>query len=496
MPVYHPIRPPISRPRRSLALRRTAAVLLSLLLLPPAGLAQGLPDLGELAQVDLPPAVEQRIGQAMLNEYRASPEFVDDAEITAYVNRLGQGLAAHIDETYQTFEFFVLRDKTLNAFAMPGGYIGLHTGLITAAESESELAGVLGHEISHVTQRHLARLFNKQNQTSVPMMVAMALALLAARNNSQAAIGGVAAAGAAGMQNQLNYSRDFEREADRMGLRLLDKSGYDVRGMESFFERLQRFGRLYEGNAPGYLRTHPLTTERIADMDNRIQGMTRRTLPDALDLRLVQAKIIAGEGQGRDAVLEFQGMLREKNYRSEVATWFGLAHAQLRALNVAGALQALAEVRRLKADSPMVETLTAQVQQRQGDAAAAEATLRQSLQRHSQDRPTSYALIAQLQTMQKHEAALRQVKYDLQHWPNDAQLYFLQAQSYAALGKPLQQFKSQAEGHVLRGQLMPAIQQLMQAQKVPDGDFFEHSQVDARLRELKQRQAEEAKSKS
>ena len=496
MPVYHPIRPPISRPRRSLALRRTAAVLLSLLLLPPAGVAQGLPDLGELAQVDLPPAVEQRIGQAMLNEYRASPDFVDDAEITAYVNRLGQGLAAHIDETYQTFEFFVLRDKTLNAFAMPGGYIGMHTGLITAAESESELAGVLGHEISHVTQRHLARLFNKQSQASVPMMVAMALALLAARNNSQAAIGGVAAASAASMQSQLNYSRDFEREADRMGLRLLDKSGYDVRGMESFFERLQRFGRLYEGNAPGYLRTHPLTTERIADMDNRIQGMTRRTLPEALDLRLVQAKIIASEGQGRDAVLEFQGMLREKSYRSEVAAWFGLAHAQLRALNVAGAAQALAEVRRLKADSPMVETLTAQVQQRQGEAAAAEATLRQSLQRHPQDRPTSYALIAQLQTMQKHEVALRQVKYDLQHWPNDAQLYFLQAQSYAALGKPLQQFKSQAEGHVLRGQLMPAIQQLIQAQKVPDGDFFEHSQVDARLRELKQRQAEEAKSKS
>lgn len=467
-----------------------------MLLLPPAGLAQGLPDLGELAQADLPPAVEQRIGQAMLNEYRMSPDFVDDPEIVAYVSRLGQGLAAHVDETYQTFEFFVLSDKTLNAFAMPGGYIGLHTGLITAAESESELAGVLGHEISHVTQRHLARLFNKQNLSSVPMMVAMALALLAARNNSQAAIGGVAAAGAAGMQSQLNYSRDFEREADRLGLRLLDKGGYDVRGMENFFERLQRFGRLYEGNAPGYLRTHPLTTERIADMDNRIQGMTRRTLPDSLELRLVQAKIVAAEGQGRDAVLAFQGMLREKNYRSEAAAWFGLAHAQLRALNVDGAAQALAEVRRLKADSPMVETLAAQVQQRQGDAAAAEETLRQSLKRHPQDRPTSYALIAQLQRMQKHEAALRQVKYDLQHWPNDAQLYFLQAQSYAAMGKSLQQFRSQAEGHVLRGQLVPAIQQLMQAQKVPDGDFFEHSQVDARLRELKQRQAEEAKSKS
>lgn len=476
--------------------RRVTAFLLALLLAPPTGVAQGLPDLGELAQVDLPPAMEQRIGQSVLNEYRMQPEFVEDAEITAYVNRIGLGLATNIDETYQPFEFFVLRDKTLNAFAMPGGYIGVHTGLITAAETESELAGVLAHEISHVTQRHLARMFNKQSQTSIPMMAAMALALLAARNNSQAAIGGVAAAGAAGVQSQLNYSRDFEREADRMGLRLLDKSGYDVRGMENFFERLQRFGRLYENNAPGYLRTHPLTTDRIADMDNRIQSLPKRTLPDSVSLRLVQAKIIATEGQGRDAVIEFQSQLREKTYRIEAAAWYGLALAQLRALNPVGAAQALAELRKFKLDQPMIETLTAQVQQRQGDAAGAEATLRQSLKRHPQDRPTSYALIDQLQSMQKHEEALRQVKYDLQFWPNDAQLYFLQAKSYAALGNQLQQFKSQAEGYVLRGQLMPAIQQLIQAQKVPEGDFFEHSQVDARLRELKQRQAEEAKSKS
>jgi predicted Zn-dependent protease len=476
--------------------RRCSAFCLGLLLLPPAGLSQGLPDLGESAQVDLPPAMEQRIGQSVLNEYRMQPEFLDDAEITAYVNHMGQQLALNSDDLRQTFEFFVLRDKTLNAFAMPGGYIGVHTGLISAAESESELAGVLAHEISHVTQRHLARLFNKQSQMSIPMMAAMALALLAARNNSQVGMGGVMAAGAAGVQNQLNYTREFEREADRLGLTLLDKTGYDVRGMENFFERLQRFGRLYENNAPGYLRTHPLTTERIADMDNRVQNLPKRNLPDSLTLRLVQAKIIATDGQGRDAVLEFQAQMREKTYRSEAAAWYGLALAQLRAFNPAGAAQSMAELRKFKLESPMIETLAAQVQQRQGESAAAEATLRQALQRYPQDRPTSYALVAQLQAMQKHDAALRQVKYDLQHWPNDAQLYFLQAQIYAAQGKQLQQFRSQAEGHVLRGQLMPAIQQLMQAQKVPDGDFFEHSQVDARLRELKQRQAEEAQSKS
>ncbi|HWU84913.1 MAG TPA: M48 family metalloprotease, partial [Rhodocyclaceae bacterium] len=440
----------------------------------------------------LPPAMEQRIGQSVLNEYRMQPEFVDDAEITAYLTHVGQKLAAHL-EVPQSFEFFVLRDKTLNAFAMPGGYIGVHTGLIAAAESESELAGVLAHEISHVTQHHLARMFSQQSQASIPMLAAMALAVLAARNNSQVGIGGIAAVTAASAQSQLNYSRDFEREADRIGLGLLDKSGYDVRGMESFFERLLRFGRLYDNNAPGYLRTHPLTTDRIADMDNRIRSLPQRTLPDSQTLRLVQAKIAATEGQGRDAVLDFKAQLQTKSYRNEAAAWYGLTLAQLRALDPTAAAQSLAELRKFKLDSSMVETLAARVQQAQGDAAGAEATLRQALKRYPQERPVSYALIRQLQSMHKHEAALRQVKYDQQYWPNDAQLYLLQAESYAVQGKQLLQHKSQAEAYAMRGQLTQAIQQLMLAQKAPDGDFFEYSQVDARLRELKQKQADEAK---
>ena len=476
--------------------RRLAASGLSLLLLlPPVGLTQNLPDLGEAAQVDLPPALEQRIGQSVLNEYRTQPEFLDDPEVTGFIEGIGQKLAVHSDDVRQPFVFFVLRDKTLNAFAMPGGYIGVHTGLILSAESESELAGVLAHEISHVTQRHLARLFNKQNQASVPVMVAMALALLAARNNSQAGMGGVVAATAATVQNQLNYTREFEREADRLGLNLLERSGYDVRGMGGFFERLQKFSRLYENNAPGYLRTHPLTTERIADMGNRIEGRPKREIPDSLNFRLVQAKILATEGQGRDAVLEFQAQLREKKYRSEVAAWYGLAYAHLRALNPAAAAQALSEVRRFKPESPLVETLTAQIQLKQGDASAAEATLRQALQLYPQNRAVSYALIELLQATQKHEAALRQVKYDFQYWPNDDRLYLLQAKSYAAQGKRLQQHRSQAEAHAQRGQLIQAVEQLLLAQKSPDGDFFEYSQVDARLRELKQKQADEAKDK-
>lgn len=475
--------------------RRLAAFLLTLLLLPPAGLAEGLPDLGEAAEADLPPVMAQRIGQAIFNEYRVQPEFIDDPEVIDYINQLGQRLVDKSSEARFPFEFFVLRDASLNAFAMPGGYIGVHTGLIQAAQTESELAGVLAHEVSHVTQRHLARLFNKQNQMAMPMLVAMAAALLAARNNSSVAVGGIAAAQAATIQTQLSYSRDFEREADRIGLNLLESAGFDVRGMEGFFERLQKFGRLYENNAPGYLRTHPLTSERLSDMGNRIQDKPKRKVADSIEFALVKGKLRATDGAARDAVADFNAMLKEKTDSSEIGLRFGLAHAQLRVGNLVAAAQALAELRRLKAVSVMVDLLAAQLTLKQGNLTNAEAQIRQALQRYPQSRAASYALTELLLGAGRNEAAMRHINADLQLWPNDAQLYLLQARTYAASGKRLQQHWAQAEAYTMRGQLRQAVEQLLLAQKSPDGDFFEYSQVEAKLRELKQKLADESKNK-
>ncbi|HTJ96485.1 MAG TPA: M48 family metalloprotease [Rhodocyclaceae bacterium] len=474
---------------------RFAAFLLALLLAPPLGLAEGLPDLGEAAQADLPPALEQRIGQAILNEYRSEPEFVDDAEVVGYLNRLGHRLAEKSNDVRQPFEFFVIRDKTLNAFAMPGGYIGVHTALILAAQTESELAGVLAHEISHVTQRHLARMFNKQNQSTVPTLIAMAVAVLAARNNSSVGMGGVMAAQAAGIQSQLNYTRDFEREADRVGFDLLDRSGFDVHGMESFFERLQKFGRLYENNAPGYLRTHPLTTERIADMANRAQGKPYRQVREPIEFLLVRAKLKAFEGSPRDAVADFGAQLKEKKYANEAASHFGMAYAQMRAGNLPAVTQELAELRRLKVQSSMVDLLSALLAQKLGDFNGAENQLRMALFHNPQERALSYALADVLLSARKPDVALKHIFNDMQLWPGDAQLYLLQAQCYAAQGKLLLQHRSQADAYAMRGQLPQAIEQLQLAQKSPDGDFFEYSQVEALLRELKQKRADEAKEK-
>lgn len=462
----------------------------------PVALAEGLPDLGESSQADLSPQMEKRVGESIMQEIRQKePSYLDDPEVSAYLNRIGRRLASNSEGAHGEFEFFALRDPTLNAFALPGGFIGVHTGLILATQSESELASVLAHEISHVTQHHIARGLSQQSMSSAATLLSLAVAILAARHGSDAAQGALIAGQAAGVQQQLNYSREFEREADRVGIQLLERSGFDVRAMGTFFERLQRYGRLYENNAPGYLRTHPLTTERISDMENRIQAMPYHQVPDSLDYLLVRAKLRAEEGMPEEAVTDFDAQVTERKFASEPAARYGLAEALLRAKRYPAAEVQLAALRRLKVASPMVETLAADLRMTQGDAAGAAKILRTASGTYPQERAIAYALVDALLAAGQPREALIYTVGDLQAYTTDFRMHALQARTYAVLGNRLQQHRAQGEAYVLQGMLMPAIEQFELAQKAPDGDFYEHSQVDARLRQIKRRQAEEAKQK-
>jgi predicted Zn-dependent protease len=469
--------------------------LLFLLFAAPAVLADDLPDLGESAQADLPPQLEKQIGEKTMQEIRRDPSYLEDAEISDYVNRLGHRLTAKLEGSPLSFEFFVLKDPTVNAFAMPGGYIGVHTGLIMTAQSESELASVLAHEISHVTQHHLARQLARQGQTQLAALLSMAVAILAARNNPDVAMGAAVAGQAAGVQAQLAYSRDFEREADRLGLQLLQKAGFDVRAMATFFQRLLKYGRLYDSGAPAYLMTHPLTTERIADMENRIQQMPYRQVTDSLDFQLVRAKLKAQEGGIDDAITDFETQVAEQKTLSLPAARYGLARAYLRGNRLDGAEAQLAELRRQKISSPMIETLAAELRTRRNDASGAERILRQAAAKYPQDRAITYALAETLLDDHRADEAVKLTSGNLEIYAADPRLYSLRARAYALLGKQLQQHRSLAEAYRLQGQLGEAVEQLQLAQRSPDGDFYEHSEVDARLREMKAMLVEDMKSK-
>jgi predicted Zn-dependent protease len=242
--------------------------------------ASQLPDLGDSSQVALTPAQERKIGEQIVRQIRAQGFYLQDPEVNDYLNELGRRLVAASRDTKQDFEFFAVPDPQINAFALPGGYIGVHTGLILLAQNESELASVLAHEISHVTQRHMARMVANQKNSMLLTLAGLALAILASRaggaNGTQGIQAAVAGSQALAMQNQLNFTRENEYEADRIGFSRLVAAGFDPNGAAVFMERLQRGTRFADnGSTPSYLRTHPITYERIAEAQSRAQGECR-----------------------------------------------------------------------------------------------------------------------------------------------------------------------------------------------------------------------------
>lgn len=458
--------------------------------------ADDLPDLGEAARAEFSPQVERKIGESIMNEIRLrEPSYVDDPEINDYLNRLGRRLVEASANPTGDFHFFAIRDNTINAFAMFGGFIGVNTGTMLTAQSESELAGVMAHEIAHVTQNHLARQIAKEKQNTIPSMIAMAVGILAARANSSVAAASVVSAQAGAVQAQLAYSRDFEREADRTGYQTLEKAGFDVRSLGDFFERLQKAGRLYEVNAPVYLRSHPLTVERISDMQNRAQGSPYRQVVSDLDFYLVRAKLRAQAGTPREAVSDFEAQLRERKYASLAATRYGLAVSLQRAKDAAAAQREMESIRALKVASPMIAGLAAEIRTSLSDLSAAQTIYRDALLRFPQARSLVYGYAESLYAGRQFDQLLPFLESQLQLNSADYLLYGLQAKTYAAMGKRLAQHRAQAEFYMLQGQLGQAVEQLQFAQQATDGSFFEQSAVDARLRELRKLQADEAKLK-
>ena len=473
---------------------RLSYLIALLLLMVPDALAEGLPELGEASQTTLSPLQERRLGENIMREIRADPSYLDDPPLTDYLNNLGYRLISSSDDPKTGLELFAIRDNAINAFALPGGFIGVYTGLILLAQNESELASVLAHEIGHVTQHHIARILATQKLTLATTLAGMAIAILAARaGNSQLAQGAIVGTQAAAAQNQLNFTREHEQEADRIGLQTLDKAGYDVRAMPAFFERLQKATRFIEGSAPSYLRTHPVTFERIADIQNRVQNMRYRQVPDSQNFQFLRARLRAQAESTKDALTYFENGLQEKKYSSEAPLRFGLASALLRARNYERAEKELLQLRKVAQPSPLIELLAGELKLAEGKGAEAAGIYQAALKSYPQYRPLVYASCDVLLQNRQPQDALKLISDQLQFYPQDHHLFLLQAKSYAVLDKKLLQHKSQAEAYYLMGNLRAAVEQLQIAQKSGDGDFYQLSAVEARLRELRTLEAEARK---
>jgi len=446
--------------------------------------AQTLPDLGDSSQTVLSLQQERQLGESIMRQIRASKQYLEDPEVTDYIGALGYRLVAQSPNAEQRFEFFMVDDPSINAFALPGGFIGTHTGLITTAQSESELAAVLGHEIAHVTQRHIARLFQQQKQAGMASLAALALAILAARSSPDLASAAMAGAQYATLQTQLNFTRDNEREADRIGLQILERAGFDPAGMPVFLDRMQRAYRVYETNAPSYMRTHPLTFERIADVQSRVEALGYRQVPDSLDFQFVRARLIVLAGNPRDSVEHYEHILAEKKTVHEVAARYGLTMALLEAKETARALEQARRLRKEAPDNPMAKALVARVLLAAGHRKEALALYQEAIASHPGRRALVYDYARALMEAGQAGEALDLVVRAQQSLPPDYQLYTLEARAHLALGQRLQQHRAQAEAYLLRGSVPAAIEQLQIGLRSGDGDYFQLSSAEARLREL------------
>lgn len=457
---------------------------------PPAALAQfdNLPRLGDAAGEELSPQTERRLGESIIRQIRRDAAHLDDPDVVDYLNRLAASLSATPATAGHQFEFFAMREATINAFALPGGWIGVHTGLIAAAQSESELASVLAHEMGHVVQRHIGRMLAQQRQMSTVAMAAMVVALLAARSSPNAAVGTALLGDQMARQSMLSFSRDAEREADRVGLEIMRQAKFDPQAAVAFFGRLQQANRIHEHSAPEYLRTHPLTGDRINDLQLRIRDERYRQRADPVEFGLLRARLRAlGDGSSdglRNARQSFELQVRDAG-RNDPAAWFGLASIAATQRDFDRSDEALAEARRLLGrDHPYLDRVAIDNLIASGDAHAALALSREALGRF----PDSRSLVrlhgdVLLRNRQGAEA-VGFLEDRLVQYRGDGRLWHLLAEAHGLLNQRADAHRAAAEEFALAGAWQSAVEQLRMAQRAGDTDFYTASMIDSRLREV------------
>ena len=514
----------------------------------PTALAQvRLPALGDAAGEEFSVGTERALGLQIMREIRRDPAYLDDPPLLDYVQHIWRPLVASArqrgeitPETAQqlAWEVFLVRDRSVNAFALPGGYVGVHLGLIAITASGDELAAVLAHELSHVTQRHIARSIVNTQRTTLLSLAGMILGVLAASRagSSDGVQAAVVGSQAAAVQNQLNYSRDMEREADRVGFGVLTDAGYSPAGMAAMFEKLENANRLNDSGAYPYLRSHPLTVERISEARGRMALSSAAPPADPLEHVLMGARSrvlmdISADGLQRQQQRVANALAPGAQPMTPNERLGALYAGALATLLLGDAAAAETAVNRalelLRARTPAVPAaerslreLQVQVLLQRGDVAGAmklldapalqpasrwtlllrgQAALALWNQRPEQaaacmaaaaPRPGPSApgcdepLSGYKALQSSNEAALSWVSLH----PNDPLMWSLLAQGEEAMGQRLRAMRAQAESRAALGDINGAVDRLRAAQALARtggaNDFIEASVVDARLRQL------------
>ncbi|UXY14826.1 M48 family metalloprotease [Chitiniphilus purpureus] len=454
--------------------------------LPAQAFESPLPDLGDSSRESLSTNEESQIAASVMRELRRRGVVLDDPELMAYVSALGGRLTDAGDDLRGSFTFLPILDPSVNAFAVPGGLIAIHSGLMVAAQHESELASVLAHEIAHVSQQHIARLIESQRITPWMTLAALGLAILAAHaGQGDVASAAAISAPALAVQRQLDFTYAFEQEADRVGMQMLGRAGFDPAAMPAFFERLQKHNRLVDNNAPEFLRTHPVTYKRIADAQARLRDLPYRQVPDSIDFLFMREKARVLQGDAKRLQAEYAKALADGRFGNRAAHLYGYALAQLRHRDFSGAATSLDQAQAAYgAAHPTLAYLRGQLLIAQGRATEAATQLAAAAGRFPGSRSLVYGRIDALLAAGQARQALALSHEAQALYPSDPALYQREARSYQMLGQGQRYHAAQAEYYIRLREYQAAIEQLQIAQRQPGDDFYVLSGIEARLQEL------------
>lgn len=447
-------------------------------------LGSQLPNLGDAGGGALSPAEEQQLAQKFMRAVRQSFTLLDDPLANSYLQDLADRLLSQLSGHNQDISVFIIDDPTINAFAGPGGHIGIHTGLILTARTEGELASVLAHEIAHVVQRHLMRRFETGKRQSLQNMGALIAAILLGGSNSQATEAILTSTVAGSIEQQLAYSRSHEQEADRIGLELLASADYDPRDMVSFFSILQKQQRIGQSKAPEFVRTHPLTTSRIADTTDRALRYPQQTYAQGPLYQVIQARIATFAKQDSTALSTFRKRIELSQTTHETRQY---AQA-LTAMKKRHYNESRASLAPLLAANPLrlhYHYTAAEIELADNKAARAEEILQAILRLYPGNLSLTELYARTLLELNRPDEAYRLLKEALRHTGIQAPLYQLYAQTAIASGNSSEAYRSLAELEHSRGNTHQAIDYLEHALKDKTLTEFEKLSLESQLKMLK-----------
>jgi predicted Zn-dependent protease len=478
------------------ALKRLLVVLLTVSM-PLQSLAQSatsndLPDIGSPASSSLSLDDEYRIGLQVMRQLRDEGQVIEDPEATEYLQALGSRIVAQATgDSAQKFQFFFVRDNTINAFALPGGFIGVNTGLVLATRNEAQLAGVMAHEIAHVTQRHIARRIRSQGRQSIATVATILAAILvgAATGSSDAAMAGVTAAQGAAMQQQINFTRSNENEADRVGMGFLAAAGFDPYGMPDFFETMGRRNAITAGNRnvlPEILQSHPVTTNRIAESRSRAaQFKDTKQTAETVSYTLTRERLRVLATPAEDNVRRYYADRRAQQDQTP-GEQYGEALASYQSGNALASLDTLTELARKYPQVPMLQSTLGQALMSAGDSEDALTTFQRALTLSPRNIPLTMryaeALLKADQAKQAH-AVLLDLFNNVAPTPEQIRFTALAASSAGDSGDAAYYM---SEYHIATGNLPLSVSQLEMALAAPNITGVQRSRYQARLDEVRE----------